>query len=206
VKPKIFIVDDHKLFNEGIRRILETDFEVVAQIYDGKEVIHAVLTHKPALVLLDINLPNRKGLEIGQEIKKNFKDVKVAFLSMYSEAGFVQSAKEMKADGYILKDSESTDLLLAVKTILRGGIFYDTKLDSQKYNLHHEDYFAKTYSLSKREVEIISFVKNGFSSEEIAQKLYLSFETVRSHRKNIYLKLGINKLSELIIFANEHQL
>lgn len=206
MKYKIIVVDDHKLFNEGIKRILDADFDVVAQIYDGKEALHAVLTHKPDLVLLDINLPNKKGLEIGREIKQSFSDVKVVFLSMYSEAGFVQSAKAMKADGYILKDTESTDLISAVNTVLQGEIFYDPKLDTQKYNLHHDDYFAKTYSLSKREVEIISFVKNGFSSEEIAQKLFLSFETVRSHRKNIYLKLGINKLSDLIHFANEHSL
>lgn len=206
MKYKIIVVDDHKLFNEGIKRILTTDFDIVAQIYDGKEAIHAVQKYNPDLVLLDINLPNRKGLEIGQEIKKDFPNTKVVFLSMYSEAGFIQAAKAMNADGYILKDSESTDLIEAVSKILQGEIFYDPKLDTQKYNLHHDDYFAKTYSLSKREVEIISFVKNGFSSEEIAQKLFLSFETVRSHRKNIYLKLGINKLSDLIHFANEHSL
>jgi DNA-binding NarL/FixJ family response regulator len=206
MKYKIIVVDDHKLFNEGIKRILATDFEVVAQIYDGKEAVHAIHKYNPDLVLLDINLPNRKGLEIGQEIKKDFQNTKVVFLSMYSEAGFIQAAKAMNADGYILKDSESTDLIEAVTKILQGEIFYDPKLDTQKYNLHHDDYFAKTYSLSKREVEIISFVKNGFSSEEIAQKLFLSFETVRSHRKNIYLKLGINKLSDLIQFANEHNL
>ncbi len=206
MKSKIIIVDDHKLFNEGIKRILAVDFDVVAQIYDGKEAIHAVQKYNPDLVLLDINLPNRKGLEIGQEIIKDFQNTKVVFLSMYSEAGFVQSAREMKADGYILKDTESEDLILAVNKILKGERYFDKKLDSEKYNLHHDDYFAKTYALSKREVEVISLVKNGFSSEEIAQKLYLSFETVRSHRKNIYLKLGINKLSDLILFANEHSL
>ena len=206
MKSKIIIVDDHKLFNEGIKRILDAEFEVVAQIYDGKDALHAVLIHKPHLVLLDINLPNKKGLEIGREIKQSFSDVKVAFLSMYNEAGFIQSARAMKADGYILKDTESDDLISAVKAILRGEVYYDPKLDTQKYNLHHDDYFAKTYSLSKREIEVISLVKIGCSSEEIAQKLFLSFETVRSHRKNIYLKLGINKLSDLIQFANEHNL
>lgn len=206
MKYKIIVIDDHKLFNEGIKRILAVDFDVVAQIYDGKEAIRAVQKYNPDLVLLDINLPNRKGLEIGQEIKENFSDVKVVFLSMYSEAGFVQSAREMKADGYILKDTESEDLILAVNKILKDERYFDKKLDSEKYNLHHDDYFAKTYALSKREVEVISLVKNGYSSEEIAQKLYLSFETVRSHRKNIYLKLGINKLSDLILFANEHSL
>lgn len=206
MKYKIIIVDDHKLFNEGIKRILAVDFEVAAQVYDGKEAIRAVQIHKPDLVLLDINLPNKKGLEIGQEIKQSFRDVKVVFLSMYNEDGFVQSAREMKADGYILKDTESQDLILAVNKILQGEHYFDPKLNSEKYNLHHDDYFAKTHSLSKREVEVISMIKNGFSSEEIAQNLNLSFETVRSHRKNIYLKLGINKLSDLIQFAVEYQL
>ncbi len=206
MKHRIIIVDDHRLFNEGIKRILAVDFDVVAQVYDGGDAVRTVQQQKPDLVLLDINLTNKKGLEIGQEIKQSFDNIKVVFLSMYSEAGFVQAARAMRADGYILKDTESEELIWAVRKILNGESYFDPKLDSEKYNLHHEDYFAKTYSLSKREVEVISLVKNGRSSEEIALKLGLSFETIRSHRKNIYLKLGFNKLSDLIQFAAEHQL
>jgi two-component system, NarL family, response regulator DegU len=93
MKYKIIIIDDHRLFNEGIKRILAADFDVVAQIYDGKDAIYAIQKYNPDLVLLDINLPNRKGLEIGQEIKKDFQNTKVVFLSMYSESGFNTSSK-----------------------------------------------------------------------------------------------------------------
>ena len=206
MKYKIIIIDDHKLFNEGIKRILSIDFDVIAQIYDGKEAIHAVQKYNPDLVLLDINLPNRKGLDIGQEIKNDFQNTKVVFLSMYSETGFIQAAKAMNADGYILKDSESTDLLEAVSKIIQGEIIYDQKLEIQKYNLHHDDYFVKQYSLSKREIEVISLVRKGLSSEEIAVQLSIGFETVRSHRKNIFVKLGISKVSDLVEFSIKYNL
>ena len=95
-------------------------------------------------------------------------------------------------------------LINSLKAILAGNVIFDPKLSSEKPNLHHDDYFAKTYTLSKREVEIIGLIKNGDSSSQIAQKLFVSYETIKSHKKNIYLKLGINKLIDLVQFAVEN--
>lgn len=203
MKAKILLVDDHRLFNDGIKRLLSENFDIVAQVFDGKEVIHNITLHNPDIVMLDINLPHRKGLEIGREIKQLYPKIKVVFLSMYNESGFVNVAKEMNADGYLLKDSESHTLINALSQINAGGVFFDPSLTLAKHNLHHDDYFAKTYSLSKREVEIIKLMKEGKTTESIAQQLFVSFETIKSHRKNIYLKLGIASLAELILFAVE---
>ena len=198
------IADDHTLFNNGLKQILSNDFEVIAQIFDGKEVIPTLLQRLPELLLLDINLPHIKGLEIAKELKHSFEQLKVVFITMYSESAFVKAAKEVNADGYILKDSESDFLINSLKAILAGNVIFDPKLSSEKPNLHHDDYFAKTYTLSKREVEIIGLIKNGDSSSQIAQKLFVSYKTIKPQKKNIYLKLGINKLIDLVQFAVEN--
>lgn len=201
MKPDIIIADDHKLFNYGLYQILSTDFNIIAQIFDGREVIPTVLKKIPNLILLDINLPNVKGFEIAKELKHSFSKIKVVFITMYSEDSFVKTAKDLNVDGYILKESESDFLIASLKSILEGNCVFDPKLASQKTNLHHDDFFVKEYSLSKREIEIIKLLKNGDSSVQIAEKLFVSYETVKSHKKNIYLKLGINKLAELVQFA-----
>ncbi len=201
MRPEIIIADDHKLFNHGLFQLLNSDFNVIAQIFDGREVIPSVMKRIPNLILLDINLPNIKGFEIAKELKRSFSKVKVVFITMYSEDSFVKAAKDLNADGYILKESESDFLIASLKSILEGNCVFDPKLESPQTNLHHDDFFVKEYSLSKREIEIIKLLKNGDSSVQIAEKLFVSYETVKSHKRNIYLKLGINKLAELVQFA-----
>ena len=117
MKPKIIIADDHTLFNNGLKQILSNDFDVIAQIFDGKEVIPTLLQRLPELLLLDINLPHIKGLEIAKELKHSFEQLKVVFITMYSESAFVKAAKEVNADGYILKDSESDFLINSLNVI-----------------------------------------------------------------------------------------
>jgi DNA-binding NarL/FixJ family response regulator len=198
---KILIAEDHQIFNDGLKTILSTDFEIVAQVFHGREVIHGIQTHCPQIVVLDINLPGISGLELGKTIKKSFSAIKLVYLSMYNEVSFVKAAKEIGADGYLLKDTAGKEILSAIKAIEKGEEFFDNRLNQSLPNLHNEDYFVKKFALSKRELEVISLVRQGLSSEQIASKLALSFETVRSHRKNIFLKLGFNKNSELVEFA-----
>ena len=201
MKPDIIIADDHKLFNHGLYQLLRTDFNIIAQIFDGREVIPAVMKRIPHLIILDINLPNIKGFEIAKDLKHSFSKIKVVFITMYSEDSFVKAAKDLNADGYILKESESDFLIASLKSILEGNCVFDPKLATLQTNLHHDDFFVKEYSLSKREIEIIKLLKKGYSSVQIAEKLFVSFETIKSHKKNIYLKLKINKLTELVQFA-----
>lgn len=203
---KILIADDHQIFNDGLKLILSSHFNVVSQIFHGREVLAAIQKLKPQIAVLDINLPGISGLELGKEIKKSYTDKKLVFLSMYNEANFVNAAKEIDADGYLLKDSSGAEILEAIKRIENGEKYFDTKLTELKTNLHHDDYFVKQYSLSKREIEVISLVRKGLSSEEIAKSLSIGFETVRSHRKNIFVKLSINKLSDLVEFAIKYNL
>jgi DNA-binding NarL/FixJ family response regulator len=202
----VLFAEDHKIFNDGLKATLSHSFHVVAQIFDGNDVLPAIAIHKPKIAILDINLPNKNGLDIGKEIKALHPEIKVVFLSMYAESSFIKSAKDLGAHGYFLKDWASTDIIEALKKIEKGETVFSDLLNDKKINLHHDDYFVKQFSLSKREIDVIRYIKEGKSTEDIAAELFLSFETVKSHRKNIYYKLGFSKLTELIQFANDHNI
>lgn len=206
MKPKILIADDHQLFNDGLKGILSVNFQIVSQVFDGKSVIPQIIEYSPHLAILDMNLPHIKGHELAVEIKRSFQKVKVILLTIYNEPSFVDEVKKIPIDGYILKDSPKEVLIKRIKTVLKGKTFFDPKLQTTVVNLNHGDYFMKRFALSPREVEIISLIKNGQSTNQIADTLFISDETVKSHRKNIHFKLGINKLTEIINFAREHKI
>jgi DNA-binding NarL/FixJ family response regulator len=196
---KIILADDHHLFNDGLKLMLSNNFIVLKQVFHGHDVMPAIIQHKPDLVILDINMPGINGLDIGKQIKKDYPKIKIVFLSMYQESNFIQAAKNLGAEGYLLKDSSSEEIIASLHKVVAGVKVYKEELAS--VNLHHEDFFVKNFALSNREVEVIKHIKNGLNTEEIADTLCLSYETIKTHRKNIFFKLNISKASELITFA-----
>jgi len=204
MKYKILIADDHILFNEGVKQLLSDNYDIVAQVFKGNEVLSAIHINKPDLVLLDINLPSINGFDLAKEIKHSFEYLKIIFLSMYEEAKFIEQAKNLLVHGYMLKHSTKKELIDAIENVMSDSIYFDPKLNRNQTNLHRDDFFVKQFSLTPREVEIIRLVKVGIESAKIAEQLFLSEATVKSHRKNIYFKLKINKVAELIAFAEKN--
>lgn len=204
MKAKLLIADDHILFNDGLMHLLADTYTVVSQIYDGKKVLRAIHVFRPDVILLDINLPSLNGFELAHRIKESFSELKIIFLSMYSESEFIEQAKQIEVHGYMLKHSTKEELVLSIDAVIGGEKYFDPKLDNDFKNPHQEDYFVKQFSLSAREVEVIRLIKVGLSSKRIGQKLFLSEETVKTHRKNIHFKLNVKKVSELIQFANNN--
>lgn len=206
MKPTIIIADDHVLVNEGVKYLLSNDYNIIAQVTDGANVIEALQRLMPNVILLDINLPNKNGFKIAEEIKRSFGTVKIVFLSMYSEASFIEKAKLTEVHGYMLKHSTKEELLECLSAVLADGIYYDPKLEAPAINLHQKDIFVKQFAVSPRELDVISLICKGLNSQEIAQKLSVSIETVKTHRKNIYFKLGINSVFELVEFVDKNSL
>ena len=207
--PKILIADDHQLFNDGMKMMLaaEETLQVVGQVFSGKDVLDAVHRMQPDVVLLDINMPHLNGLEVAEKLLKNYPNVRIIMLTMYSDRKFVEDCQRMGVPGYILKNSGVDEVLNAIETVLAGKRYYDPKLTkSTTPNQHADDSFQKQFQLTKRETEIISLVGQSFTNEEMAEKLFLSVATVKTHRNNINLKLGINKPADLVKFAVEHGL
>jgi DNA-binding NarL/FixJ family response regulator len=206
--PKILIADDHQLFNEGIKIMLSTEeFEVIGQVYKGNEIIPFILQNRPDIILLDMNMPNMTGMEVSKIIKKDFPELKIIIVTTYNEHRFVEEFQKIGVAGYLLKNSSKDELLQAIQAVLAGKQFFDPKLFLKNTpNLHSDDDFVKRFNLTNRELEIIRFLKDGFTNHVIAEKLFLSVFTVDTHRKNINLKLNIKNPAELIKFAVEHGL
>lgn len=205
----ILIADDHQLFNDGMKMMLsaEDNIKVVGQVFSGKDVLDAVQRLQPNVVLLDINMPHLNGLEAAEKLIKSFPAVRIIMLTMYSDRKFVEDCQRLGVPGYILKNSGVDEVLNAIDTVLVGKRYYDPKITkSTTPNQHADDSFQKQFQLTKREIEIIGLVGQSFTNEEIADKLFLSIATVKTHRNNINLKLGINKPADLVKFAVEHGL
>lgn len=185
----------------------EGDIDIVGQVFSGKDVLHAVHTLQPDLLLLDINMPHRNGLEVAEKMRESYPGVRIIMLTMYSDRKFVDDCKRLGVPGYILKNSGVDEVLNAIETVLAGQRYYDPKLTKNNTpDQHADDSFQRQFQLTKRETEIIGLIGQSFTNEEIADRLFLSIATVKTHRNNINLKLGINKPADLVRFAIEHGL
>lgn len=208
-KTKILLVDDHHLFSDGLMSLLqnEADFEVVAQVFDGNHVLPAIAKHTPHLVLLDANLPHRNGKELAEIILRDYTQLKVIILTMYDEKQLTKEFEKLGVHGFILKNSTKNELLTGIRSVLAGNRFFDPKLSSnQAQEPFGNDEFIKKFSLTPREIEMIRLIRQGMSSQEIANTIHLSLMTVKTHRRNIHFKLKTESTADLIRFANENSI
>lgn len=202
----ILIIDDHRLFNDGLRSMLSDtpDLIIIGQIYHSREALAAFSQHRPDVWLIDFNMPELDGLALTRQLITQFGSQQILILSMYGEERYIDDFKKAGASGYMLKTSTKDELLTAIRTVAAGNTYFDPKLADQKqFSNHTDDVFLKKYKLSPREVEIIRYIKQGLSSPQIAEKLNLSPHTIETHRKNIHAKLGISTVAELVRFAIE---
>jgi DNA-binding NarL/FixJ family response regulator len=195
------IADDHVLFNDGVKHLLASDFPDIHQVFSGLDVESAVAQLKPQLLLLDINLPGMDGLELSKRLKKSNATLKIILLSMYNDQKFIRLAEEIGVEGYLLKSTTQSGLLSGIHAVLNGNTAYCTHTDP--HNVHAKDVFMEKYKLTQRELEIIRLIKEGKSSAQIAESIYLSVFTVETHRRNINLKLNIKNPAELVRKAIE---
>lgn len=206
LKPyRLLLVDDHRIFNDGLKSLLdaEPDLTVCGQLFTANDVLPAIQRLTPDLLLLDINLQGTNGLELGYKLLVNYPPLRILLLTMYNQPKLLEEAKRLGMHGYLLKESSSYTVLSGIRTVLAGGLFFHAG-ESVYAETSFGDDFARRLKLTFREVEIIQLIRKGLSSEEIAQFLHLSAETVKKHRKNIYFKLNITKVTELIEFANQN--
>ena len=206
-RTSIWIADDHLLFNDGLKLMLEgePDLIVTQQLTSGEEVISQLELQQPQLMLLDINMPKLNGLELASRVKKQYPQIKIIIVSMYSDQQFVEISKKNGVPGFILKNTSRDELVTCIRTVLDGGTYYDWKLPVDK-KVHENDFFIKQFKLTKRELEIISLIRKRHSNQEIANQLFISLYTVETHRRNINTKLNINHPIDLVAFAVEHGL
>jgi len=204
---RIVLADDHVMFRQGIKRIIEETegLEVVGEASDGLELLELLKKLEPDMVLLDISMPNIRGIEATREIKSLYPDVRVLILTMHRRKEYLYDAMAAGAQGYLLKEDSDVELFSAVKTIRKGG-FYMTRLlvgamaedISHMYKGNAE---FPSEPLTTREREIIKLIADGKTNREIGDLLFISIRTVENHRANIMKKLNLNKTAEIVKYA-----
>ncbi|HEV1286594.1 MAG TPA: response regulator transcription factor [Bryobacteraceae bacterium] len=205
----VLLVDDHKIMRDGIKAILgrAEDFRVVGEAETGTDAVQYVKTHKPDMVLMDIGLPGLNGVETTAEILRHHPDCRVVILSMYDDEHSVVSAVRAGARAFILKRASDTDLVDALRIVARGGSYLSPQVSDrlltriQKGNLESKPATAALDILSPRELQVLRMVADGKTSKEIAVMLDLREQTVRSYRKTMMKKLGVNNVAGLTQLA-----
>lgn len=197
---RILLVDDHPLVRDGLRARLEAvpGFEVVAEAGSAAEALAAAREHAPALVLMDINMRGTNGIDATAAFTAQCPGIAVLILSMHDKQEYVSQAMAAGARGYVLKDAPGKDIVMAIDTVMSGGIYYSAALARQLVRAPEAE------ELTTREQEVLRHIANGESNKQIARHLDLSVRTVETHRLNIKRKLGIEGQAELIKFAVQH--
>ncbi|MCY7349979.1 MAG: response regulator transcription factor [Cytophagaceae bacterium] len=203
---RVLIVDDHRLFNDGLRAMLadEPRLAVVGQVYDSREALRQIHLLAPDLILLDFNMPHLDGLTLTRQLVNEFSGINILILSMYAEQRYIADFSRAGAKGYLIKTASRQEVVAAALAIARGSSYFAPLPTAGAGNNHSGDEFLKRFSLTPREVEVIRQVRQGLSSQQIADLLCVSFYTVETHRRNIHLKLGITNSQELVRFAFEN--
>jgi DNA-binding NarL/FixJ family response regulator len=198
---RIMLVDDHPLVRDGLRARLEAvpHFRVVAEAGSGAEALAQVDVTDVDLVLMDITMRDGSGIETTAQLNARHPDIAVLMLSMHDKLEYVTQAMQAGARGYVLKDAPGKDIVLAIDTVMAGGIYYSTALARQLAQPAQQD-----SQLTSREQQVLQHIANGESNKQIARELDLSVRTVETHRLNIKRKLGIEGQAELIKFAVQH--
>lgn len=204
------IADDHKMIREGIKQLLELDenISVVAMASDGEECLSFLKDGLPDVLLLDINMPNKNGLEVLEEIKNQELDVKVIILTVHNEVDYLLRAVEIGVDGYILKDSGSAELINAIMMVMNGESYIQPDmipLLNSKMVVRNNDK-EKIKNLTKRELEVLILVSEGMFNKEIADKLEISERTVKNHISNIFKKIDVADRTQAAVFAIKNSL
>ena len=208
--PKIrcLLVDDHTLFRQGVRRLLESesDFEIVGESPDAGDAVEKARELRPDVVLMDIGMPGLSSFEATRHIKKNRPETKVLYLTMYEDEDYLLQCLEVGAAGYVLKDTPAPQLVSAVRDVYKGGKY----LSSQVLGKLVEDFRARVRdtrmqprmsTLTPREREILKLLAEGNSVKEIAVLLGLSVKTVEAHKFNLMRKLDIHNKAQLVTYA-----
>jgi DNA-binding NarL/FixJ family response regulator len=209
-KYRVVIVEDHAIIREGLRSLLSSgkEFDIVGEAEDGREAIRCIQNLKPDLVLTDLSMPRLDGMDMIETVKRQSPETKVIALKVHRGEEYVLATLKAGADGYVLKESTYTELMMAIRSVLKGkrylspeisGTLIEGYIDGRKsVNIQ-----SIRETLTKREREILKLIGEGYKNKEIAGQLYISVNTVEKHRSNIMEKLNIHSTAALVALAIE---
>ena len=206
----ILIADDHQMFIDGLKALLkrEKNLQIIGEVSSGGQAIEFIGKNQPDLLITDISMPGMSGVELTRWVKQNYPEIKVLVLTMYNDREIVNEILMSEAEGYILKNTGKQELISAINRINDNSTYYSTEvLNIMMTRLKKQKTIEKnTALLTPREIEIVKLIMEELSSEEIADKLFISKRTVDTHRKNIIAKTNTRTIVGLLKFAIENNL
>jgi DNA-binding NarL/FixJ family response regulator len=200
-KARILLADDHTLVAEAFKRLLEPEFEVVASVADGRALLRVAPTLKPDLVLVDLNMPLLNGLDASEQLKAVLPSVKIIVLTMNEDAEIAAETLSKWASGYLLKKSAGSELLKAVREVLRGAKYVTPALHQELTDLSLRDPRSDVRTLTPRQREVLQLLAEGHTMKEAAAILHVATRTVAFHKYRIMQDFGLENNSELLRFA-----
>jgi len=208
-KTRVLLADDHQIVLEGLKSLLEPEFELVGTVTDGRALVNEALKLNPDVIVVDISMPLLNGIEAVRQIRKTEERIKVVFLTMHPDASYAAMAFDAGASGYVLKNSASRELITAIGEAMKGRTYVTPMiagelLQTYKKSRPGEKKYKK--KLTHRQEEILQLLAEGLSAKEIADRLSISPRTVETHKYNMLQELNLNTTADLIKFAIKHGL
>jgi len=209
-KIKILIADDHTMFLQGIISLLEQEpnIEIVGKAVNGLEALQVIEQIPVDLLILDISMPEMDGIELSKILKKKFSAIKILVVSTHSNVSLISRLIRIGVNGYLLKNAEKAELLKAINTIASGDNYFSEETEEKHLsnNLRIEKQVSTLTELSSREKEILVLIAHEYNTAEIAEKTFISLNTVNTHRKNLLSKLNAKNTAGLVKYAVENGL
>lgn len=208
-RAKILLADDHRIVAEGLRGLLEPDFELVGIVEDGRAMLEAVDKLKPDVVVADVSMPLLNGIEAVRQLKKKNKNIRVVMLTMHLDVTYAASAFEAGASGYVLKHSAPSELITAINSALKGRTYITPLLAGELLQFHKQKPPGESSALAQltsRQRQVLQLLAEGRCVKEVASILEISTRTVEFHKYSMMESLGLKSSADLVRFAVKHGL
>jgi len=204
-KPRTLLADDHSMFTEGLRIILEPEVDLVAIVDDGRALLKAVDEHQPDIVITDLTMPSLNGIDAAEQIRKQHPRVKIIVLTMHADVAFAEAAFRAGASAYVVKRSGATELIAAIKEVRRGNSYLTPAVTEDVLTFLVDRVPSnRAPGLSPRQREVLQLIAEGARTKDIAEALHISPRTVEAHRYAIMQELDAHTTAELTRFAIRH--
>ncbi|HEX3470380.1 MAG TPA: response regulator transcription factor [Silvibacterium sp.] len=205
MRPRVMVADDHRIVAEGLRSLLEKNYDVIGVVHDGRQLLAEAYRLKPDVIVLDIAMPLLNGLDAGARLKSSLPTAKLVFLTMKDDANLAAAALSLGAVGYVLKHTAASELVKAVSEVLQGRSYVTEKLRAENWAVREARARQFSKDLTPRQLEVLQLLAEGRPMKEIADILKVSEKTVMFHKYHIMKVFNLKNNAELVLFAlNRH--
>lgn len=205
MRPRVMVADDHRIVAEGLRSLLEKNYDVIGVVHDGRQLLAEAPRLKPDVIVLDIAMPLLNGLDAGARLKSSLPTAKLVFLTMKDDANLAAAALSLGAVGYVLKHTAASELVKAVSKVLQGRSYVTEKLRAENWAVREARARQFSKDLTPRQQEVLQLLAEGRPMKEVADILKVSEKTVMFHKYHIMKVFNLKNNAELVLFAlNRH--